>query len=54
MDVISKLETRGNISTRLKQISSYADDITGRMIQVMIDMFMKVKNEASKYGSISK
>jgi retron-type reverse transcriptase len=28
MDVIiSKLEARGNISTRLKQISAYADDV---------------------------
>jgi len=25
--IISKVEARGNISTRLKQISAYADDI---------------------------
>ena len=53
MDVIiSKLEARGNTSTRLKQISAYADDviITGRTKQVMIDMFTKLKNEASKFG----
>jgi hypothetical protein len=53
MDVIiSKLEARGNISTRLKQISAYADDviIIGRTTQVMIDTLTKLKNEASKYG----
>ena len=53
MDVtLSKLEARGNISTRLKQISVYADDIIiiGRTKQVMIDMFTKLKNEASKSG----
>jgi hypothetical protein len=52
MDVISKLEARCNVSTRLKQISLYADGIiiTGRTKQVMIDTFNKLKNEASKYG----
>ena len=50
--ILSKLEARGNISTRLKQISVYADDIIiiGRTKQVMIDMFTKLKNEASKSG----
>ena len=39
--IISKLEARGNISTRLKQTSAYADGIItiGRTTQVMIDMF---------------
>jgi len=53
MDVIiTKLEVRGNIFTRLKQISAYADDIViiGRTKQAMIDMLSKLKNEASKYG----
>ena len=52
MDVISKLEARGNISTRLKQILAYAADIIiiGRTKQVMTDMFTKLKNEASKFG----
>ena len=53
MDVIiTKLEVRGNISTRLKQISAYADDIViiGRTKQAMINTLNKLKNEASKYG----
>ena len=46
------MEVRGNISTRLKQISAYADDIViiGRTKQAMIDIFNKLKNKASKYG----
>jgi hypothetical protein len=47
MDVIiSKLEATGNIYTRLKQISSYADDIIiiGRTKLVIIDTFTKLKN----------
>jgi hypothetical protein len=46
MDVImSKGEARGNISTRLKQISAYADDIitTGRTKKVTMDTFTKLK-----------
>jgi hypothetical protein len=56
MDVISsKLGARGNISTRLKQISAYADIIiTGRTKQLMIDTFTKLKNKASKYGLLIK
>jgi hypothetical protein len=53
MDVIiSKLEARGNVSTRLKQISAHADDdvIIGRTKQAMINTFTELKNEASKYG----
>jgi hypothetical protein len=53
MDVIiSKVEARGNISTRQKQISAYADDIIiiGRTKQVMMDTFTKLKNEVSKFG----
>ena len=46
MDVIiSKVEATGNISTRLKQILAYADDIIiiGRTRQVMMDTFTKLK-----------
>jgi hypothetical protein len=53
MDVIiSKLEVRCNISTRLEQISAYADDviIIRRTTQVIIDTLTKLKNESSKYG----
>ena len=50
--IITKLEVRGNISTRLKQIAAYAADIViiGRTKQAMIDTLNKLKNEASKYG----
>jgi hypothetical protein len=46
------LELRGNISTRLRQCIAYADDIliTARTKQAMIDTFVKLKNESSKYG----
>ena len=53
MDVImSKIEARGNIATRLKQISTYDDDVViiGRTAQVMKDTLNKLKNEAYKYG----
>jgi hypothetical protein len=51
-DVItSKQEARGDISTRLKQISAYADYvITGRTKQVMTDTLTELKNEAPKCG----
>jgi len=50
--ILQKMEMRGNISTRLKQCSAYADDIliTTRTAQVMIDTFVKLKNESQKYG----
>ena len=50
--IISKVEARGNISTWLKQISAFADDIIiiGRTKQVMMGTFTKLKNEASKFG----
>ena len=42
--VISNLEPRGNITTRLKQICAYADDIViiGRTKQAMRDTFCKL------------
>jgi porphobilinogen deaminase len=55
MDVIiRKLEIRGNISIRLKRLSAYADDvlIMARTKQTLIDTFLKLKNEALKYGLI--
>jgi hypothetical protein len=52
--IIRKLEIRGNISTRLKQLSAYTDDvlIMDRTKQTLIDTFLKLKNEALKYGLI--
>jgi porphobilinogen deaminase len=51
---LKKMELRGNISTRLKQCTTYADDmlITTRTTQAMIDTFKKLKNESLKYGLI--
>ena len=39
--VFTNSEVRGNITTRLKQICAYADDIvlTGRTKQISIDIF---------------
>jgi hypothetical protein len=52
--VITKLEVQGNITTWLKQICAYADDIliTGRTKQILIDIFCKLKHEALNAGLI--
>jgi hypothetical protein len=52
--VITNLEVRGNITSRLKQICAYADNIviTGRTKQVLTDTFFKVKQESLKTGLI--
>ena len=52
--VIANLEVRGNITTRLKQICAYADDIViiGRTKQTLIDTFCKLKHEALYVGLI--
>ena len=52
--ILKEMELRGNISTRLKQCTVYADDIliTTRTTQAMIDAFVKLKNESLKYGLI--
>jgi len=52
--VIADLEIRGNISTRLKQICAYADDIIiiGKTKQILIDTFCKLKHKALKAGLI--
>jgi hypothetical protein len=49
--IIRKLDTRGNISIRLKKCSAYAHDIliTARTKQAMIDAFNKLKMESIKY-----
>jgi hypothetical protein len=53
-DIIKQLELRGNISTRLKQFSAYADDIliTARTKQTLTDTFEKLKNFSSQFGLI--
>jgi len=53
-DILKQLELRGNISTRLKQCSAYADDIliTARTEQTMIDTFKKLKNISLQFGLI--
>ena len=53
-DIIKQLELRGNISTRLKQCSAYADDILiiARTQQTLIDTFGKLKDISSQYGLI--
>jgi hypothetical protein len=48
------VELRGNISTRLKQCSAYADDIliTARTKQTMTDTFEKLENISLQFGLI--
>jgi len=52
--VITNLEVRGNITTRLKEICAYADDIViiGRKKQISIYTFCKLKHEALNVGLI--
>jgi hypothetical protein len=52
--VITNLEVWGNITTRIKRICAYADDIViiGRTKQVLIDTYRKLKKEALKAGLI--
>jgi hypothetical protein len=51
--IITNLEIRGNITTRLKQICAYADDvIIERTNQILIDAFCKLKHEALNAGLI--
>ena len=52
--VITNLEVWGNITTILKQICAYADDIIiiGRTKQVWIDTFCRLKQEALNAGLI--
>ena len=48
------MELRGNITTRLKQCTAYADDImlTTRTTQSLIDTFQKLKEISAQYGLI--
>jgi hypothetical protein len=52
--VITNLEVRGNITTRLKQICAYANYIViiGRIQQIIIDTFCKLKYGALNAGLI--
>ena len=51
---MKKLEMRENISTRLKQVCFYADDIVlvTRTERALINTFQKLKQEAIKYGLV--
>jgi retron-type reverse transcriptase len=51
---MKKLETRGNISTRLKQVCVYANDVVvvTRTKQALINTLQKLKQEAEKYGLV--
>jgi hypothetical protein len=53
-DILKQLELRGNISTRLKQCSAYADDILiiAQTKQTMIHTFEKLKNISLQLGLI--
>ena len=53
--VITNLEVGGNVTTRLKQICAYADDIViiGRTKQTLINTFCKLKHEALNAGLIA-
>jgi len=53
--VITNLEIRGNLTTRLKQICAYADDIVTiwRTKQILNDTFCKLKHEALNAGLIA-
>jgi porphobilinogen deaminase len=52
--MMSKLEMRGSISTRLRQITAYAEDILvmARTELTLIDTFVKLKEEANRYGLV--
>ena len=52
--VITNLEVWGNITTRLKQIYTYTDNIIiiGRTKQISIDTFCRFKHEALNAGLI--
>jgi hypothetical protein len=53
-NVLKQMDLRGNISTRLKQCSTYADDvlITTRTKQTLIDTFQKLKEISTQLGLI--
>jgi len=55
-DILKQLELKGNISKRLKQCSTYADDIliTARTEKAMIDTFKKTEKHFIRVWSNSK
>jgi len=50
--VLKKLDLRDNISTLLRQLMAYADDvlITARTVQSLIDTFQQLKNNSIEVG----
>jgi hypothetical protein len=52
--VLKKLDLTGKISTRLRQVTAYADDIliSARTKQPLIDTFQQLKNNAMEVGLI--
>jgi len=50
--LMNKLEMKGNVSMRLKQVCFYADDfvLVTRTEQALTNTFQKLKQEAIKYG----
>jgi hypothetical protein len=48
------MELRGNITTRVRQYTAYADDIllTARTKQPLLDTFQKLKETSAQYGLI--
>ena len=50
--VLKKLDLRGNISTRLRQLMAYSDNvlITARTKQSLIDVFQQLKNNSMEVG----
>lgn len=53
-DIIRKLDTRGNISTKLTQMCAYADDlvIIARTSKALDEMFLVLEKEARDAGLI--
>jgi hypothetical protein len=52
--VLKNLDLSGNISTRLRQLTAYADDILiiARTKQSLIDRFQQLKNNSVEAGLI--
>jgi ABC-type uncharacterized transport system ATPase subunit len=52
--LMKKLETGGNILTRLKQVCVFVDDVVlvTRTKQALINTLQKLKQEAEKYGLV--
>jgi len=53
VSLMKKLEIRGNITTRLKQVCVYADDVlVTKTKQALTNTLQKLKQEAEKYGLV--